>query len=125
MRDYLSNSDFYLKIFPCDPKFDNVRLLKFFVENNNAYITLGLVNYLPEKPPKDWNKNKLNSTKFVVSFLFFDSIIAKNISQAEFGSLRLKREDSKINAIFSGNAGDIEIFCDFISIDGVISYNET
>lgn len=125
MRDYLSNSDFYQKIFPCDPVLDNVRLLKFFVENNSAYITLGLVNYLPEKAPKDWNKNKLNSTKFVISFLFFDSIIAKNISQTEFGSLSLRKENSKINAIFSGKAGDIDILCEFISIDGVIAYEDT
>jgi len=125
MREYLTNSNFYLKIFSVDPDFKAGRLLNLTMENNHAFITLGFPHILPDSAPINWNKNNFNSTKIVISFQFVKNISVANISLNKTGWFEFNKNTKQyIEVIFCGDAGNVNIVCEFISIGGIIPYNE-
>jgi hypothetical protein len=123
MRKYLTNSDFYLSIFPADPDYKTAEVLTFIIENNHAFVTIGLPYQLPKDAPKSWNKHSLNSTKLIISFQYTTEVSIKGVLQNEICQFTLSKNKEEVHAIFLASKGVLMLLCKFVSIGGVVPYD--
>ncbi len=122
MRNFLVNSDFYLKVFYKDPDFRSVFLYDLDVSDGCLHLNFDLPGVKPDVVFKGWNENS-NTARIIFNLISYYNLSISRPPRSDGGVLSIKKIDDELfRVVFI--AGDLSVSCDcsFVSVSSVSFY---